>query len=140
MRFIAIILALFLGVALAAEVELSQDAVADPFVGARGAAVQEATVAEVEKRSTDETSAVSLLSTRDPLQKRKCDYNGCKCASRGYQFRSCGNCRWTNNNEWAISKKRVSTHIFECGPTGNCCDYGPASDCGTANARCFIRD
>jgi hypothetical protein len=79
-------------------------------------------------------------STAEPLEKRACDYNGCKCNSRNRQFRSCGNCQWTNNGEWVISKKRVSNHIFECSPSGNCCDYGYAKDCGGSNARCGLND
>ncbi|KAM0332408.1 hypothetical protein ACHAQA_002688 [Verticillium albo-atrum] len=73
------------------------------------------------------------------LEKRACKYNGCKCNSRGKQFRSCGNCVWTNNGQWAIKKKRVSNHIYECAPNGGCCDYGYAKDCGKSNARCYIR-
>ncbi|KAK0639792.1 hypothetical protein B0T16DRAFT_298056, partial [Cercophora newfieldiana] len=62
--------------------------------------------------------------------KRDCDYNGCKCASRGKQLTVCGNCRWLNNNTWVVTEKRVANHIFECSPTGRCCDYGYATDCG----------
>ncbi|CRK30016.1 hypothetical protein HYQ45_008139 [Verticillium longisporum] len=73
------------------------------------------------------------------LEKRACKYNGCKCNSRGKQFRSCGNCVWTDNGAWAIKKKRVKNHIYECAPDGGCCDYGPAKDCGKSTARCYVR-
>ncbi|RKU49193.1 hypothetical protein DL546_008913 [Coniochaeta pulveracea] len=130
MRFLASIILVLLGFTahVTAEVELAQVAVpeSDTDIAAREASPQEA--------------ESGLLTSRELLQKRKCDYNGCKCSSRGYQFHSCGNCVWTDTGEWAITKKRVSTHIFECGPTGTCCDYGVASDCGTSSARCFVRD
>ncbi|EUC33383.1 hypothetical protein COCVIDRAFT_49543, partial [Bipolaris victoriae FI3] len=71
-----------------------------------------------------------------PLGKRACSYNGCKCNSRGKQLTVCGNCVWSDNNAYVVTTKRVSTHIFECAPNGNCCDYGKASDCGSASARC----
>lgn len=71
------------------------------------------------------------------LQKRKCEYNGCRCDSRGKQFHSCGNCVWTSDGAWVVTKKRVANHIYECAPDGNCCDYGAASDCGGSGARCY---
>lgn len=71
------------------------------------------------------------------LKKRACVANGCKCDSRGKQFHSCGNCVWTNNGAWVVTKKRVANHIFECAPNGDCCDYGAADDCGGPNARCY---
>ena len=74
------------------------------------------------------------------LQKRDCDYNGCKCNSRGKQFHSCGNCYWISDGSWVISKKRVANHIYECSPSGNCCDYGYAKDCGKTGARCGRTD
>ncbi|KAM0269856.1 hypothetical protein ACHAQH_009622 [Verticillium albo-atrum] len=73
------------------------------------------------------------------LEKRKCDYNNCKCNSRGKQFRSCGNCVWKDNGAWVIEKKRVSNHIYECAPNGTCCDYGYAKDCGKSKARCYVK-
>ncbi|EEY18578.1 conserved hypothetical protein [Verticillium alfalfae VaMs.102] len=73
------------------------------------------------------------------LEKRACKYNGCKCNSRGKQFRSCGNCVWTDNGAWVIKKKRVKNHIYECAPDGGCCDYGPAKDCGKSTARCYVK-
>ncbi|KAB5511430.1 hypothetical protein GE09DRAFT_982075, partial [Coniochaeta sp. 2T2.1] len=77
-------------------------------------------------------------SVANVLQRRKCTYNGCNCNSRGYQFYSCGGCVWTDNRDWVISKRRVKTHIFECSPSGDWCDYGHADDCGTGQGRCFI--
>lgn len=123
MRFLTTVFLLMLGVTVYGAEELSQ-APALEVEGNDAAAVE----------SRDDGSIASIL------QKRKCTYNGCKCSSRGYQFHSCGNCYWTDTGEWAITAKRVSTHIFECGPTGSCCDYGPADDCGTSHARCFVRD
>ncbi|KAG7132107.1 hypothetical protein HYQ45_009480 [Verticillium longisporum] len=73
------------------------------------------------------------------LEKRACKYNGCKCNSRGKQFRSCGNCVWTDNGAWVIKKKRVKSHIYECAPDSGCCDYGPAKDCGKSTARCYVK-
>src|SRR4051794_19209465 len=64
------------------------------------------------------------------LLKRDCTYNGCRCSSRGKQLTVCGNCKWLNNNTWVVTEKRVANHIFECSPTGKCCDYGYATDCG----------
>jgi hypothetical protein len=76
------------------------------------------------------------------LEKRDCDYNGCRCASRGKQLTVCGNCRWLNNNTWVVTEKRVTDHIFECSPTGRCCDYGYATDCGRKDKtpRCIVYD
>ncbi|KAK4450890.1 hypothetical protein QBC34DRAFT_348433 [Podospora aff. communis PSN243] len=78
----------------------------------------------------------------NPLSKRDCEYNGCRCASRGKQLTVCGNCRWLNNNTWVVTEKRVADHIFECSPTGRCCDYGYATDCGKKDKtpRCIIYD
>ncbi|KAK4200986.1 hypothetical protein QBC40DRAFT_172615, partial [Triangularia verruculosa] len=72
------------------------------------------------------------------LTKRACSYNGCKCDSRGRQLTVCSNCYWTVDGKWAVTRKRVSNHIYECSPSGNCCDYGYARDCGTSTARCRI--
>ncbi|KAM0278834.1 hypothetical protein ACHAQH_004910 [Verticillium albo-atrum] len=93
-------------------------------------------------QAPDQVAAVAPIDARaesvEPLEKRACVYNGCRCNSRGRQFRSCGNCVWTNNGEWAISVKRDLTHVYECAPDGNCCDYGYARDCGGASARCYL--
>ncbi|CRK31248.1 hypothetical protein HYQ45_015324 [Verticillium longisporum] len=94
-------------------------------------------------QAPDQVAAVAPIDARaksaEPLEKRACVYNGCRCNSRGRQFRSCGNCVWTNNGEWAISVKRDLTHVYECAPDGNCCDYGYARDCGGASARCYLQ-
>ncbi|KAH8903017.1 glutathione S-transferase [Coniochaeta sp. PMI_546] len=123
MRFITPLVLLMLGFAYAAE-ELAQFELAE-----------DAGTAAVEARAPTSDNSVASL-----LQKRKCTYNGCKCNSRGYQFHSCGGCVWTDNGDWVITKKRVNTHIFECSPSGDCCDYGHADDCGTGKGRCFIQD
>jgi len=52
------------------------------------------------------------------------------------QGQYCGNCVLISDGTWAVTKKRVSTHIYECNPSGGCCDYGYAGDCGGLNARC----
>lgn len=85
-----------------------------------------------------EPLSVELAAEPFPLGKRACSYNGCKCNSRGKQLTVCGNCVWSDNNAYVVTTKRVSTHIFECAPNGNCCDYGKASDCGSASARCKV--
>ena len=72
------------------------------------------------------------------LMKRKCDYNGCKCNSRGKQLTVCGDCTWSDTGEYAVTKKRVTNHIYECSPTGKCCDYGKANDCTKTSGRCII--
>ncbi|SPO06052.1 uncharacterized protein DNG_08741 [Cephalotrichum gorgonifer] len=101
----------------------------------------------VEAVAIPEESDFSLapsLETRDIspatplLEKRACSYNGCKCNSRGKQLTVCGNCVWTSTGKYVVTSKRVNNHIFECSPSGNCCDYGYAKDCGSGSARCKI--
>ena len=79
------------------------------------------------------------LSQRDALPAelvpRACSANGCKCVRGLKQGVYCGNCV-VGAGTYAISAKRVSTHAYECNPSGGCCDYGTASDCGTSRARC----
>jgi len=99
--------------------------------------LEQAPVLETDSTTSDVEARNSEGSTFS-LQGRSCSYNGCECQSRGKQFHSCGNCVWTSDNSWVITKKRVATHIYECAPDGNCCDYGYATDCGTASARCYI--
>ncbi|KAK4169878.1 hypothetical protein QBC43DRAFT_352110 [Cladorrhinum sp. PSN259] len=72
------------------------------------------------------------------LTKRACDYNGCKCNSRGRQLTVCGNCVWDDTEAFVVTKKRKLTHIFECSKSGDCCSYGYAKDCGGSSARCKI--
>ena len=66
---------------------------------------------------------------------RACSNNGCKCVSGLAQGVYCGNCV-VGAGTLAIKEKRVRTHAYECNPSGGCCDYGFASDCGTSRARC----
>lgn len=72
------------------------------------------------------------------LNKRACSYNGCKCNSRGQQLTVCGNCVWTDTGKYVVTSKRVNNHIFECSPSGDCCDYGYATDCGSSSGRCRV--
>ncbi|KAK1753017.1 hypothetical protein QBC47DRAFT_387558 [Echria macrotheca] len=74
-------------------------------------------------------------SPADGLAKRACDSNGCKCVKGLQQGVYCGNCV-VGAGTYAISAKRVSNHAYECNPSGGCCDYGKASDCGTTRGRC----
>ncbi|KAF7503115.1 hypothetical protein GJ744_004292 [Endocarpon pusillum] len=71
----------------------------------------------------------------NPLVRRKCTYNGCKCQKLP-QGQYCGNCVLISDGTYAVTYKRVNNHIFECNPQGGCCDYGYATDCGGLNARC----
>jgi hypothetical protein len=52
------------------------------------------------------------------------------------QGQYCGNCVWSDGSGYIITAKRVDNHVYECSPTGNCCDYGYATDCGSSTARC----
>ncbi|PNP50315.1 hypothetical protein THARTR1_09023 [Trichoderma harzianum] len=83
-------------------------------------------VAQVEERS--------LLS----LDKRACKKTGCKCSTLHplKQGQYCGNCVWSNGDGYIITAKRVNNHVYECSPSGGCCDYGVGSDCGSGTARC----
>lgn len=69
------------------------------------------------------------------LYKRACSSNGCKCVTGLLQGVYCGNCV-VGAGTYAIKTKRVNSHAFECNPSGGCCDYGAADDCGTSHARC----
>jgi hypothetical protein len=74
---------------------------------------------------------LSNMAMDELLDKRACDYNGCKCDTRNNrkpQGQFCGGCHWSNG-DWVITAKRVNSHVYECSPTGKCCDYGYASDC-----------
>ena len=72
------------------------------------------------------------------LNKRACSYNGCKCNSRGKQLTVCGNCVWSDTGKYVVTSKRKNNHIYECSPSGSCCDYGVGSDCGSGSARCKV--
>lgn len=117
MRFTALILLAPLLVAAAAEP--APDAATVPMVAdqveAREAAPEAAPEAE--------------------LVRRECKYNGCKCQKLP-QGQYCGNCVLISDGTYAVTKKRVNNHIFECNEQGGCCDYGYATDCGGLNARC----
>jgi hypothetical protein len=69
------------------------------------------------------------------LEKRACSYNGCACVRGLVAGVYCGNCV-VGAGTYAIKTKRVNSHAFQCSSTGGCCDYGTASDCGKAGARC----
>jgi len=69
-----------------------------------------------------------------PLEKRACSSNGCKCVKGLRQGQYCGACVW--KGDYVISAKRNLKHIYECSPSGACCDYGTASDCNTGHGRC----
>ena len=69
------------------------------------------------------------------LGRAGCDYNGCKCDTKNHrkpQGQFCGGCHWPNG-DWVITKKRVNSHVYECSPSGDCCDYGYAKDCAKQN-------
>ncbi|KAK4443788.1 hypothetical protein QBC34DRAFT_416359 [Podospora aff. communis PSN243] len=83
--------------------------------------------------------ATPVDSVREPrsLTGRACVYNGCKCdttRNRKPQGQFCGGCRWPDG-AYVITAKRDNTHVYECSPSGSCCDYGFARDCGN-NGRC----
>lgn len=119
MRFTTSLAALFLAVAAQAAV-----APQDPSAGLS---------------ERDDLGLTELLDARsEPLEKRACKENGCKCNSRGKQLTICGACIWTDTKKYAITAKRVDNHIYECSPGGKCCDYGYAKDCGTGSGRCII--
>ena len=110
MRFTALLLLAPLAAAVAVEV-------ANPIA-----------IPEIDAR---EASPVDLVP-------RNCVYNGCKCSTKYplNQGQYCGNCVWSDGSGYIITAKRVDNHVYECSPTGNCCDYGYATDCGTSAARC----
>ncbi|KAK2019183.1 hypothetical protein LZ32DRAFT_598715 [Colletotrichum eremochloae] len=91
-----------------------------------------------ERADSDELMALLERKEELGLEKRACSYNGCKCNSRGRQLTVCGNCVWSDNGAYVVTTKRVSNHIFECSPSGGCCSYGYASDCGSSGARCRV--
>ncbi|KAK7182508.1 hypothetical protein PSPO01_11506 [Paraphaeosphaeria sporulosa] len=77
-----------------------------------------------------------------PLEKRACTYTGCTCLKGIKAGVYCGNCyNPKDHNYWAVQTKgsssRFATHAFQCASSGDCCDYGVASDCGKTSARCY---
>ncbi|KAL6895128.1 hypothetical protein GGI43DRAFT_411879 [Trichoderma evansii] len=99
-----------------------------------------AAVAGVDVEARAEVEAVAQVEERSllPLDKRSCVANGCKCSTLYplKQGQYCGNCVWSNGAGYIITAKRVNNHVYECNPSGGCCDYGVASDCGSGTARC----
>jgi hypothetical protein len=69
------------------------------------------------------------------FEKRACSNNGCACVSGLAAGVYCGNCV-VGAGTYAVRTKRVNGHAFQCNASGGCCDYGVASDCGKAGARC----
>lgn len=57
----------------------------------------------VERR--DVTPATPLL------EKRACNYNGCKCNSRGQQLTVCGSCIWPNTGASLSEVSRLSSGV-----------------------------
>jgi hypothetical protein len=65
----------------------------------------------------------------------ECNYNGCQC-SDATQGQYCGWCREVT----LVGKKGALGHVYECSPSGDCCDYGVADDCASGvNMRCGKR-
>ena len=74
------------------------------------------------------------------LQKRACDYNGCKCAS-GYVGVYCANCKTKSGSPYFVVDKLGTggsvEHVYQCNGASSCCDYGYATKCkGGAAGRC----
>ncbi|KAK1758956.1 hypothetical protein QBC47DRAFT_370806 [Echria macrotheca] len=75
------------------------------------------------------------VEARSLLEGRACKYTGCKCdtsnRNRKPQGQFCGGCKWPDGT-YVITpaSKRDTSHVYECSPSGDCCDYGFASDCG----------
>ncbi|KAK2046006.1 hypothetical protein LZ31DRAFT_552719 [Colletotrichum somersetense] len=103
-----------------------------------GVSQQPEPYALAERAESDELVASLDKKEELGLERRACSYNGCKCNSRGRQLTVCGNCVWSDNGAYVVTTKRVSNHIFECSPSGNCCSYGYATDCGGSGARCRV--
>ena len=40
------------------------------------------------------------------LENRACNYNGCRCNSRGRSLTVCGNCLWTDTGKYIVTRKR----------------------------------
>jgi hypothetical protein len=100
-------------------------------LAAAAVAVDPANPTAVPEIDAGEASPVDLVL-------RSCVYNGCKCSTKHplKQGQYCGNCVWSDGSGHIIIAKRVDNHVYECSPTGKCCDYGYATDCGTSRARC----
>ncbi|KAK4119284.1 hypothetical protein N657DRAFT_650397 [Parathielavia appendiculata] len=82
----------------------------------------------------DTTSAPQARAALDdlagtPLSKRACSFNGCKCIKGTPQGQYCGNC------DAVITDQLNDDHIYECSPSGACCDYGSSNHCGSTSVR-----
>lgn len=98
----------------------------------------EANAAELQVRNDAGDDDDTLAPT---LDKRACKSNGCECIVGLKQGQYCGSCTVRIENgatDWryVIYSKRVDSHIYECSSSGDCCDYGPSSDCSTKHRRC----
>jgi len=61
-----------------------------------------------------------------------CVPTGCRCGTslrRTAQGQYCGGCRWSDTGEFVITQVRNESHIYECSPMGDCCDYGYVGYC-----------
>ncbi|KAF6812312.1 hypothetical protein CSOJ01_05182 [Colletotrichum sojae] len=96
--------------------------------------------ANLSERHSDNPSLAELLDTRgEPIEKRACKENGCKCNSRGKQLTICGACIWTDTKKHAITGQAGrQPHLRVLAGGAKCCDYGYAKDCGTGSGRCII--
>ncbi|KAF2441891.1 hypothetical protein P171DRAFT_365786, partial [Karstenula rhodostoma CBS 690.94] len=60
---------------------------------------------------------------------RACTNNGCKCKKDTKQGQYCGNDGiWTYDVK-DLGKGGKRTDVYECTPTGACCQYGPSKSC-----------
>ena len=92
------------------------------------AALPQEVAVPMEARDVDDALAAT------PLSKRACSKTGCKCIKGLSQGTYCGACKLSG--KYVITAKRHLKHIYECSPSGACCDYGTASDCNTGHGRC----
>jgi len=74
------------------------------------------------------------LESRD-LTKRACKYDGCSCKSGTKQGEYCYICDQVNY--YAAGK---IADLYECSPSGNCCNYGPATVCSNNKQKCNGKD
>ena len=58
------------------------------------------------------------------LNKRACDYNGCKCL-KGYAGVWCAQCKKGGSYvvQLLVSGGAID-HVYQCASDGDCCDYG----------------
>jgi hypothetical protein len=72
------------------------------------------------------------ISVLDVLEKRACDYNGCKCAKGTKRGQYCGYCPQV----YPLGKGGDDYDVFECNPQGGCCNYGFRKSCKAWNGPC----